>query len=126
MEFWIDKSILHYFDPRDSKFTFVKTVSENKAGFTNQQIKDVEVTRSLYSKLNYLSWKDFKWIIWSNQIKDCQAMVEHIDAALKIWGKNVMVFERKDHLDQTRSIGKGLCEGSSGTIEAPQRGVRDC
>jgi hypothetical protein len=29
-------------------------------------------------------------------------------------------------LDQTRSSGKGLCEGSSGTIEAPQRGVRDC
>jgi hypothetical protein len=95
MEFWIDKSILHYFDPRDSKFTFVKTVSKNKAGFTNQQIKDVKVTRSLYSKLNYLSWKDFKWIIWSNQIKDCQVMVEHVDTALKIWGKNVMVLKEK-------------------------------
>jgi hypothetical protein len=42
---------------RDSKFTY-NTVSKNKAGFMKQQIKDVEVTRSLYSKLNYLSWKE--------------------------------------------------------------------
>ncbi len=34
--------------------------------------------------------------------------------------------ERKDHSDPTRSSGKGLCEGPSGTIEAPQRGVHDC
>jgi hypothetical protein len=37
------------------------------------------VARSLYSKLNYLSWKDFKWIIRSNQIKDCPVTVNHID-----------------------------------------------
>jgi hypothetical protein len=79
MEFRIHKSRLHYFDPRDSKFTFVKTVSENKAGFTKWQIKDTEVARSLYSKLYYLSWKDFKWIIRNNQIKDCPVTVKHID-----------------------------------------------
>jgi hypothetical protein len=55
MEFWMHKSGLHYFDPRDSEFTFVNTVSENKAGFMKRQIKDVEVTSSLYSKLNYPS-----------------------------------------------------------------------
>jgi hypothetical protein len=43
MEFWMHKSGLHYFDPRDSKFIFVNTVSENKAGFTKRQIKEVEV-----------------------------------------------------------------------------------
>jgi hypothetical protein len=51
------QSRLHYFNPRDSKFTY-NTVSKNKAGFMKQQIKDAEVTRSLYSKLNYLSWKE--------------------------------------------------------------------
>jgi hypothetical protein len=55
----------------------------------------VEVTRSLYSKLNYLSWKDIKSIIWSNQIKDCPVTVEHVDTALKIWGKNVMALKGK-------------------------------
>jgi hypothetical protein len=43
MEFWMHKSGLHYFDPRDSKFTSVNTVSENKAGFTKRQIKEAEV-----------------------------------------------------------------------------------
>jgi hypothetical protein len=51
MKFWMQESSLHYFDPRDIKFTFVNTVSENKAGFTKRQIKEAEVTRSLYSKL---------------------------------------------------------------------------
>ncbi len=83
MEFQMHKSRLHYFNPRDSEFTFVNTVSKNKAGFTKRQIKDVEVARSLYSKLNYPSWKDFKWIIRSNQIKDCPVTVEHIDTALR-------------------------------------------
>ena len=59
MEFWMHKGGLHYLDPRDSEFIFVNTVSENKAGFTKRQINKAEVTRSLYSKLNYPSWKDF-------------------------------------------------------------------
>jgi hypothetical protein len=82
MEFWMHESGLHYFDPSDSKFIFVNTVSENKAGFTKRQIKEAEVTQSLYSKLNYPSWKDFKWIIRSNQIKDCPVTVDHVDTAL--------------------------------------------
>jgi hypothetical protein len=47
MEFWMQKSRLHYFDPRDSEIIFVNTVSENKAenkaGFTKRQIKEAEV-----------------------------------------------------------------------------------
>jgi hypothetical protein len=43
MEFWMHKSRLHYFDPRDSKFIFVNTVSKIKAGFTKREIKEVEV-----------------------------------------------------------------------------------
>jgi hypothetical protein len=34
--------------------------------------------------------------------------------------------ERKDHSDEARSGGKGLCEGSSEAIEAPQGGVYHC
>jgi hypothetical protein len=37
MEFRMHKSGLHYFDPRDSKFIFVNTVSKNKAGFTKSE-----------------------------------------------------------------------------------------
>jgi hypothetical protein len=80
---------------RDSEFIFVNTFSENKAGFTKRQIKEAEVTRSLYSKLNYPSWKDFKWIIRSNQIKDCPVTVNHVNTALKIWGKNIAALKGK-------------------------------
>jgi hypothetical protein len=95
MEFRMHKSELHYFDPRDSEFIFVNTVSKNKAGFMKRQIKEAEVAQSLYSKLNYSSWKDFKWIIRSNQIKDCPATVNYFDTALKIWGKNVTALKGK-------------------------------
>jgi hypothetical protein len=53
------------------------------------------MAQSLYSKLNYPSWKNFKWIIRSNQIKDCPVTVDHVDTALKIWGKNVVVLKGK-------------------------------
>jgi hypothetical protein len=95
IEFWMHKSGLHYSDPRDGKFTCVNTVSKNKTGFTKMQIKKAEVARSLYSKLNYLSWRDFKWIIWSNQIKDSPVTVEHVNTALKIWGKNIAALKGK-------------------------------
>jgi hypothetical protein len=40
MEFKMYKSGLHYYDPRkEHHMTFVKTVSENKTGFTKRQIK---------------------------------------------------------------------------------------
>jgi hypothetical protein len=93
MEFWMHKSWLYYFDPRDSEFIFVNTVSENKAGFTKRQIKEAEVTRSLYSKINYPSWKDFKWIIRSNQIKDCPVTVNHVDTALNQWQGTLWRFQ---------------------------------
>jgi hypothetical protein len=106
MEFWMHKSGLHYFDPRDSEFIFVNTVSKNKAGFMKRQIKEVEVSRSLYSKLNYPSWKDFKWIIQSNQIKDCPVTVDHVDTALKICGKNVAALKGKTTWTKLDPVGR--------------------
>jgi hypothetical protein len=127
MEFWMHKSGLHYFDPRARQWvTFVNIVSKNKAGFTKRQIKDAEVARSLYSKLNYPSWKDFKWIIWRNQIKECSVTVKHIDTALKIWGKNVAALKGKTTRTKPDPVARDWGEGSSGAIEAPQRGVYHC
>jgi hypothetical protein len=64
-------------------------VSGNKKSFTKRQIKGAEVARTLYAKLGYPSWKDFRWMISSNQIKDCPVTVQDVDVALKIWGKNI-------------------------------------
>ena len=51
---------MYYFDSRDQEFTFVNTVSNNKEGFRERQIKGAEVARSLYTTLIYPSAKDYK------------------------------------------------------------------
>jgi hypothetical protein len=49
----------------------------------------------LYKTLIYPSMKDFKWVIQSNQIKDCPVTVQDIDVARKIWGKNIAALKGK-------------------------------
>jgi hypothetical protein len=110
MEFRMHESGQHYFDPRDSEFIFVNTVSENKSGFMKRQIKEAEVAQSLYSKLNYPSWKDFKWIIRRNQIKDCPVTVKHVDTALKIWGKNVAALKGKTTRTQPDPVARDFAK----------------
>jgi hypothetical protein len=66
MEFWMHESGLHYYDPWNEELMFITTVSGNKEGSTKRQIKGAEVARTLYAKLSYPSWKDFKWVIRSN------------------------------------------------------------
>jgi hypothetical protein len=39
--------------------------------------------------------KDFKWLIQSNQIKDCPVAVQDINVARKIWGKNIAALKGK-------------------------------
>ena len=96
MEFKMHKSGLHYFNPKDVDFTFnINTVSDNKMGFTKRQVKGAEQARALYATLGYPSIKDFKWVIQSNQIKDCPMMVEDVVTAHKIWGKNIAALKGK-------------------------------
>ena len=89
MEFRIHKSGLHYYNSHNKHFVFINPVSGNKVGYTQRHIKRAEFVRTLYTKLCYLSWKDFKWVIRSNQIKDFSVTVEDVNVSLKIWGKNI-------------------------------------
>jgi hypothetical protein len=96
MEFKMHKRGLHYYDPRKvHHMTFVNTVSKNKTGLTKRQIKCAEIARNLYKTLSYRSMKDFKWVIRSNQIKDCPVTIQYIDVATKIWGKNIAAMKGK-------------------------------
>jgi hypothetical protein len=45
--------------------------------------------------LSYPSLKDFKWVIRSNQIKDCPVTIQDIDVATKMWVKNIAVLKGK-------------------------------
>jgi hypothetical protein len=107
MEFKMHKSGLHYYDPRKEQHpTFVNTVSENKTGFTNRQIKCAEIARNLYKTLSYPSMKDFRWVIWSNQIKECPMTIPYIDAATKIWDKNIAALKGKTTRSKTHPVAR--------------------
>jgi uncharacterized protein YodC (DUF2158 family) len=95
MEFRMHESGLHFYDPSDDEFNFVHTVSGNKDGFTQRQIKASELARPLYATLSNPYWNDFKWIIRSNQIMDCPVTVQDVENAFKLWGKNVAALKGK-------------------------------
>ena len=57
---------LHFFDPSkpelDRAFTFVDTVTGNKQGFSQLQLRGAKKALELYAFCKYPSIKDFKWI----------------------------------------------------------------
>jgi hypothetical protein len=101
MDFRMHESGLHYYDPRESETTeeliFITTVSGNKQGFTKRQIRDAQVARAVYGTLCYPSIKDFKWVIRSNQIKDCPVTVERYRQRHGDLGQKYCSTARKDH-----------------------------
>ena len=106
MEFRMNKSGLHYYDPRNKHFAFVDTVSGNKEGYTQRQVKDSEVATTLYYKLCYPSWKEFKWVIRNNQIKQRPVTVEDVDVALKIWGKKIVAIKVKTTRSKPNTVAR--------------------
>jgi hypothetical protein len=69
--------------------------------------------------------KYFKWVIRRNHIKDCPMTIQYIGVAMKIWGKNIAALKGKTTQEQDEPGGQGLCEGSQGVIETPQRVISD-
>ena len=106
MEFRMHKSGLHYYDPLNKHFAFINTVYGNKEGYTQIQVKISEVSRNRYVKLCYPYWKYFKWVIRSNQIKDCTVAVEDVDVALKIWGKNIAALKVKTTQSKSNTVAR--------------------
>jgi hypothetical protein len=43
----------------------------------------------------YPSIPDLKWVVQSNQIKDCPVTAQDVNVALKIWGPNVALLKGK-------------------------------
>jgi hypothetical protein len=50
--------------------------------------------------------KDFKWVIQSNQIKDCPVTVQYINVARKIWGKNIAALKGKTTRSKTIPVAR--------------------
>jgi len=83
MEFKMHSRGLHYYEPTKQDFTFINTVGKNKKAFSKRQLKGAELARTLYMTLGCPSAKDFKWVIQSNQIKDCPVTVQDVSQPSK-------------------------------------------
>ena len=74
---------------------FMNTVSQNNQSFTKREIKQSKAARKLYGKLLFPYNKEFRWMIQSNQIKNCKVTVRDIDVAHEIWGKDISAPKEK-------------------------------
>jgi hypothetical protein len=109
---------LHYYDPRKEQYlTFVNTVSENKTGFTKRLMKCAELAQNMYKTLSYPSMKDFKWVIRSNQIKDCPVTIQDIDVVMKIWGKNIAALKGKNTRSKTHPVDRDYVKDPKGLLK---------
>ena len=106
LEFKMHKRGLNQYNPRNKKIAFINTVSGNKEGYTQIQIKGVEVARNLYAKLCYQSQKDLKCVIRGNHIKDFPVTVEDVNATLKIWGKNIVALKGKTNRRKPNTVAR--------------------
>jgi hypothetical protein len=95
MEFKMHSCGLHYYEPTNKDFTFINTVDDNKKAFSKRQLKGAALAQTLYATLGYPSVKDFKWVIQSNQIKDCPVTVQDVITAHQIWGEKIAALKGK-------------------------------
>ncbi len=87
---------LHFFDPREANFAFVKTVESNMKLFSKRQVTHADKAHSLYASLGCPSQHDFLWILLqSNQIKACPVTIDNAKVAYKIWGPSVAALKGK-------------------------------
>jgi hypothetical protein len=90
---------LHVYDLDDpwghASYSFVETVEENMAMFTKRQIVNAELARKLQACMAYPSIPDLKWVVQSNQIKNCLVTAQDVNVALKIWGPSVALLKGK-------------------------------
>ncbi len=99
MVFMPHPSGLHVHDPDDpwghASYSFIETVEENMAMFTKHQIVNAKLARKLQAGMAYPSIPDLKWVVQSNQIKDCPVIAQDVNVALKIWGPSVALLKGK-------------------------------
>ena len=67
----------------------INNVSRNKQEFTKRKINCAEQAETLHAKLGYKSVKDLRWIDKIQQIIEFPVMVQDIEIAYAIWGKNI-------------------------------------
>ena len=64
--------------------TFTNLIADNKANFTNSQVRAAETARELFTAMGMPSYKKFMNLLEANVIKNCPVTVEDVKRALFI------------------------------------------
>jgi hypothetical protein len=65
-----------------------------------------QVCRNRTKPVQDIELPDFKWVIWSNKIKDCPVTIQDIDVATRIWGKNIAALKGKTTRSKTHPVAR--------------------
>ena len=95
MIFKMHSSSLHYYNPMRNEFSFVVMVEDNMKSFSKRQIDGAKKACNQYAGLAYPSVTDYKWILKSNQVKECPVSYKDAGVAEKIWGPNIAALKGK-------------------------------
>ena len=80
-------------EPKQHVFT--NLTSDNKANFTNSQIRAAETARELFTARGMLSYKKFMNLLKTNAIKNCPVTADDIKRILFIWGPELATIKGK-------------------------------
>ena len=95
---------LYYFDTSTirntnknnvTEYSFLSTVKENKTYFHKREIEGADNARILQQLLNWPSTQNFKEIIASNQLRNCNTTVDDINRAEALYGPTVAMLKGK-------------------------------
>ena len=90
---------LYGFDPTSvsdrALSCLVRTVEENKIGFTKREIGDAMKARNLYHNLGCPTVENMKSLLRSNAIQDCPVTAEHVTNAEAIFGPDIGTLKGK-------------------------------
>ena len=74
---------------------YISTVAENRSNYSTQQFERAKLARKLYHNIGTPTVENFKYIVKSNQIKNCPITVKDIEIAEDIWGKDISYLKGK-------------------------------
>jgi hypothetical protein len=76
-------------------YSFVSTVTNNKAQFPRREIEGADKARALYRKIGRPFQQQFEQILAKNLIRNCPVTVDDAKRALLIYGPNVAAHKGK-------------------------------
>jgi hypothetical protein len=93
--FSASKSGLYYHDTTNRAVVLVNTVKQNKEGFTEREFNRAKSARRALGLVGYPSPRDFKNMVRSNMIKNCNVTPTDIDNAHKLFGDDIATLRGK-------------------------------